>query len=62
LPNACRSELRQAEVQQLDAGFGGENIRGLQISMGDALLVRGVECVTDLHGILQCLIKTIRPK
>lgn len=42
------AELRQAEVQQLDAGLGDENIGGFQIAMSNALLVRGVESIANL--------------
>src|ERR1700694_2369993 len=45
-----------SEVQQLDALLGQQNICGLQVAMGDALLVSCVERITNLRGILQCLI------
>ena len=55
------TQLRKAEIQQLDAGLGDEDIRGLQVAMGDALLVRGVERVANLHRVLQRLIDRQRP-
>ena len=55
------TELRQAEVQQLDAGLGDENIRGLQITMRDPFLVRGVERIANLDRVLQRLIDRQRP-
>jgi len=40
----------------LDVLLGQENIGGLQIPMADALLVRSVERIANLCGVLQCLI------
>ena len=40
--------------------FGDENIGGLQVAMRDALLVRGVERIANLRGILQRLIERQR--
>ena len=51
------AQFRKAEIQQLDTGFGDENVRGLQVAMGDALFVRGVECIANLRGVLQGLIE-----
>jgi hypothetical protein len=39
-----------------DALLGQENIGGLQIAMADALLVRSVEHIANLCGVLQWLI------
>ena len=44
-----RDRLRQAEVQHLDRAVRPHfDIRGLQVAMDDALLVRGFECIGDL--------------
>jgi hypothetical protein len=46
----------EAEIEQFDPGLGNQNIRGLEIPMRDALLMRRVERITNLGGILQRLI------
>src|SRR5262249_55136962 len=38
----------QSEVQQLDALFGHQNIRWLEVAMRDAFPVRGIQRVQDL--------------
>ena len=47
---------RNAEIEQLDAGLGDQDVGGLEVAMGDALFVCGVEGIADLRGVLQGLI------
>ena len=43
-----RRGLGQAEVEELDAALGDEDVRRLQIPVDDAVAVRGVEGIEDL--------------
>src|SRR6266851_4497847 len=51
--NAGSSHLRQSEIQQLHAGGGHQNVARFQIAMRDAFLMRGVERITNLHGVAE---------
>ena len=57
----CLAQLRKAKIQQLDARLGGQNVGGLQIAVGDALPVRGIERIANLRRILQRLIERQGP-
>jgi hypothetical protein len=48
-------DLRESEIQELDALPCGQNIRGLQIAMHDALFVRGIQSIQDLPRIFEGL-------
>jgi hypothetical protein len=53
--------LRQAEIQHLHRTIRFElDVRGLQVTMDDALLVRGLERVGDLVGDRQRLVERHR--
>ena len=54
-------KLDEAVVQQFDPHFGGKNICGLRLSISGVVLVRGLENVANLRGILQHLIDSQRP-
>ena len=57
-PNRCmRSELRQAEVEQLDAAPGEHDVRGLQIPMDDRVSMCLVERVGDLNRVPKRLVE-----
>jgi hypothetical protein len=43
-------------IQQLRAGFRQHDVAGLQIPVNHGVLMRGVERVRDLNGILQHLL------
>ena len=54
--------LCQAEVEHLDAAIPGQrHIRGFQIPVDDAFLVRGFECFGDLSGDGERFINRQRP-
>jgi len=55
------SLLRQPEIQQLDALFGHQNVRRLQISMRDASLVSGIQRIQNLTGKLDGFFERQRP-
>jgi hypothetical protein len=49
--------LRQAEIEDLDGSVGADlDVRGLEIAMDDATLVRRIERVRDLRRDRQCFI------
>ena len=49
-------QLRQAEVEDLDAAVGrDEEVVGLQVAVDDALFVRGRERLDDLDGVVERL-------
>jgi hypothetical protein len=48
-----RLQLRQAEVEELHALPGDENVGGFEIAMDDARLVRRFERLADLNGVTQ---------
>ena len=53
--------LREAEVQHLHRAIGAQlDVRGLQIAMDDALLVRGFERLRNLPGYRQGLVERNR--
>ena len=54
-------DLGQAEIQQFDPGFRNQNIRGFQVSVSNAFVVRGVERVANLYRIIQRLSERQRP-
>ena len=54
------AEPGQAEVEQLDAGRGDHHVAGLQVPVDDAVIVRRVQRVGDLPGVLQCIVQTER--
>ena len=58
--SACerfRYRLCQSKIQKLHAGLGQHDVAGFQIAMHHAAAVRFVECVGDLHAVLQSLIE-----
>ena len=55
-------ELRQPEVEHLHAAtLGQENVRGLDVPMDDALLVRGVQGIRDLDRDAENFVGQHRP-
>ena len=50
------STLRQPEVEQLGAGLGEHDVAGLEVAVDDAVPVRAVERVGDLHAVPQHLL------
>ena len=54
------AELRQTEVENLDAVLGDDDVAGLQVAMDHALGVRGGQRIDDLHRITQGLIERQR--
>ena len=58
LPRVCPLrggvELRQAEIQDLRlAAIGDENVRRLDVTVNDALLVRRIQRIGNLYGQIQ---------
>ena len=51
-----RPHLRDAEVEQLDAGARQHDVRRLQIAMDDALAMGMVERIGDLDRVAKCLL------
>ena len=49
-------QLGQTEVEQLDPLLREQDVGGLQIAVDDALAVRGVERLADLHAVRDRLV------
>jgi hypothetical protein len=49
------SDFGQPEIEQLDSSFRDQDMRGLEVTVCDALAVCGIECITNLCGILERL-------
>ena len=61
-PAVASRELRQTEVEHLDRAVGRDlDVRGLQVAMDDALLVRGFEGLGDLTRDRQGFVQRNRP-
>ena len=45
------AEFGEAEIQNLDAVPGDDDVAGLQVAMDHAFGVRGGQCIDDLHRI-----------
>ena len=52
--------LGQAEVEQFDSLLGDQNIGRLQVAMGDALSMRGIESIENLAGVFDGLLQRKR--
>jgi hypothetical protein len=50
------SLLRQSEIEQLDTLFSDQDIRGLQITVSDALAMSGVQSVENLTRVCDSLV------
>ena len=57
----CAFNLREAEIENLDARFGCEDVGGLKVAMRDRLFVRGFGGGGKLDGELQRLFERQRP-
>ena len=53
--------LCQAKIEQLDPLLGDENVRRLQVAMGDAFAMGGIERVENLSGIFNRSFERQRP-
>ena len=52
--------LRQPEIEQLDPLLGHENVGWFQIPVSDAFLMRSIESVQNLSGVLNCFVERQR--
>ena len=50
-------DLGQAEIEELRAGFGEHDVRGLEIAMHNPLAMGFVEGVGNLDAVTQCLVE-----
>src|SRR5215471_12098967 len=51
-----RSLFGQSEIEQLNSLFGEQNVRRLQVAMGDALAMGGIESFENLAGVFDGLV------